>query len=216
MRSLFRGCWRQGERSNVEFFKAIVPVSDLPYNMNRQEQALETERLLLEPLVTNHASEMYYLLQDIAIYRFIPTKPPKSIDELTKRYEKLQSRHSPDNLEIWLNWVLRKKADNSVIGRLEATIYQNETADIAYEIASKFWGQGFAFESCFALVNNLCDSYGLKVISAKVDTRNINSIKLLKKLKFEIIDEITEADFFNGQPSDEYVLEFRCVSQGLI
>jgi [ribosomal protein S5]-alanine N-acetyltransferase len=175
--------------------------------MNFENNTFETNRLIIEPLRASHAQEMFVLLKDIELYKYIPTKPPASITSLRNRYRKLETRVSPDQSELWLNWVLKLKTDNILIGRVEATVSLNNTFSIAYELSSKYWGQGLAFESCQKIIEILCVKYDIIKVIANVDTRNFNSIKLLKKLGFKIVEVIKEVDFFNGSSSDEYKLE---------
>jgi [ribosomal protein S5]-alanine N-acetyltransferase len=173
------------------------------------ESVLMTERLLVEPLLPMHAEEMFEILQDKEIYKFIPTHPPKDIDELKARYARLKTRFSPDKSQMWLNWVLRQKADNSLIGRFEATIYEDETACIAYELCSRFWGKGFAYEASEKLIDTLKREYQVTKVKANVDTRNSSSIRLLEKLNFQKVNFIKNADYFNGSASDEYEFELK-------
>jgi [ribosomal protein S5]-alanine N-acetyltransferase len=168
---------------------------------------LSTKRLVIEPLSSQHADEMFFLLQDEEMYQFIPTLMPVSVEKLRERYQKLESRYAPNGDELWLNWVVKEKISGHLMGRIEATVYTNYTFDFAYLFASKYWGQGFAFESCKAVLDYIIFQYNIKKVVANVDTRNINSIKLLKKLGFEIVSNIKNADFFNGANSDEFVLE---------
>jgi [ribosomal protein S5]-alanine N-acetyltransferase len=172
-----------------------------------QPDILRTERLEIEPLLAQHADEMFYLLQDIEMYQFIPTLMPESVEKLRERYQKLESRYAPDGDELWLNWVVKENVSGQLIGRIEATVYANHTFDFAYLFASKHWGQGFAFESCKAVLEYIIFQYKIRKVIANVDTRNINSLKLLEKLGFSVVNFIKNADFFNGASSDELVLE---------
>jgi RimJ/RimL family protein N-acetyltransferase len=174
-----------------------------------REDILTTEKLLIEPLLSTHTDEMFVILQDKEIYKYIPTNPPKDVSELETRYKKLETRSSPDGSELWLNWVLRQKIDTSLIGRFEATIYKNHTALIAYELASKYWGKGFAFEASKKIIEILASEYQITKFKANVDTRNKSSIKLLEKLKFRKTNLLKNADYFDGLKSDEYEFELK-------
>jgi [ribosomal protein S5]-alanine N-acetyltransferase len=55
------------------------------------ETTLETERLLLEPLLPEHAPLLMGDLADERLYRFIPTDAPESVEALERRYRKLSS-----------------------------------------------------------------------------------------------------------------------------
>jgi len=174
------------------------------------ETTLETLRLSLEPLVASHAAAIYEQMLDEQLYRFIPQSPPKSLQALESRYRVLSSRLSPEGQEAWLNWVVRLREPGNYIGTLEATVYANYTAAIAYIIFPLFWQQGYAKEGCGRLLNHLFKDYGVSVVSAEIDTRNIASISLVEALGFKRMSTHTNADFFKGAVSHEY--RYECVS----
>ncbi len=167
------------------------------------ETVLETERLLLEPLEERHAVLLHPVLQDERIYRYIPQEPP-TLTALRERYRRLMSRLSPAGDEAWLNWAVRIKASREYAGRMEATVTEHGTAEVAYEVGPPFWGQGYAAEACRRMLLLLFTGYGVSEASAQVDTRNAASIALLERLGFTQAGFQSQADFFKGHPSDEY------------
>lgn len=168
------------------------------------EQVLETERLRLEPLQPHHAARLFALLQDTRIYPYIPQEPPAGLSLLTQRYTQLARRLSPAGDQAWLNWAISLTATADYIGQVEATVFEDQTAYLAYLIGAAFWGQGYATEACTRIVRLLFDDYGVACVKAKVDTRNMASIRLLERLGFTRIGYPAHADFFKGSPSDEY------------
>lgn len=62
--------------------------------------------------------------------------------------------------------------------------YEHARAEIGYDLAKAYWGKGYAAEAVSALVDHGFTSLKLNRIEAKVDPRNVNSIKLLEKLEF--------------------------------
>ncbi len=177
-------------------------------DLNAPSQILETRRLLLEPLIPAHASVLYEQLLEPRQYEFIPQDPPTSLQALETRYQALSSRLSPSGQEAWLNWVVRLRFEGTYIGTLEATVYANCTATIAYMIFPPFWRQGYALEGCGCLLNHLFKDYGVSVVSAEIDTRNIASISLVEALGFKCVSTQTNADFFKGAVSHEYKYEW--------
>lgn len=170
------------------------------------EAILETERLLLEPLRREHAIALYSLLQDKRIYQYIPQEPP-SLQALQQRYQKLETRLSPDKTEVWLNWAVYIKERKSYAGYVEATISASCSGQIAYILSPLFWKQGYAHEACRHLIIHLWQNYDISEIIAEVDTRNASSILLLQRLGFIHLDTRKNADFFKGSSSDEYVYQ---------
>ncbi len=167
------------------------------------ETILETQRLLLEPLKRTHAVKMYYLLQDERIYEYIPALAPASLEILEQRYQKLETRLSPDGTEAWLNWAVYIKEYEAYAGYIEATVLP-EVAKIAYVLAPKYWKQGYAYEACKYLISILW-RYDITEIIAEVYTRNLASIRLLERLGFIRVETRNNADFFKGVSSDKYI-----------
>ncbi len=56
------------------------------------------------PQRAEHADEMFTLLQDPALYEH-EGEPPASLEWLRERFARLESGHSADGSEQWLNWV---------------------------------------------------------------------------------------------------------------
>lgn len=168
------------------------------------EQVVETERLRLEPLQPRHAAELFALLQHPDIYRYIPQEPPTSLAALTQRYQALSRRLAPAGDQVWLNWAVQITATSAYIGHVEATVMEDQTAYLAYELGTAFWGRGYATEACTRIIQLLFDDYSVTAISAEVDTRNTASIGLLERLGFVRSGYRADADFFKGSTSHEY------------
>ncbi len=101
------------------------------------ERILETSRLLLEPLIPDHASAIYEQLLDQRLYQFIPQSPPTSLQTVKTRYLALSSRLSPDGQEGWLNWVIRFRESGVYVGTLQATVHANCTAAMFFYIITR-------------------------------------------------------------------------------
>jgi len=164
---------------------------------------LETPRLTLEPLTKEHAKVLQAALSDPRIYQFIPQEPSVSLERLSERYARLETRSSEDGAEAWLNWAIQYPS--AYLGLIEASVQlEFGTASIAYLLSPAYWGQGFALESVKALLNHL-ERQGVVEVSAWVDTRNAASMKLLERLGFVRGEFFPAADHFKGHSSDEWV-----------
>jgi ribosomal-protein-alanine N-acetyltransferase len=173
------------------------------------EERLETPRLLLEPLLPAHAPMLYEGLQDERLYRFIPQDPPAAPQALEDRYQFLSARRSPDGREAWLNWAVRERSSGEYAGTLEATVYDNATAIIAYTVFVTHQRRGFAAEACGRLLQHLFEDYRMNMVAAEIDTRNAASIALVESLGFERAGFHKDADHFKGSSSDEYRYEIQ-------
>ena len=139
--------------------------------------------LVLEPQVAAHAAEMFAVLSDPAIYEF-ENSPPESRALLERRFARLESRVSPSGDEQWLNWVIRVQT-GALAGYVQATIAPDGTAQIAYELGSRFWRQGIGGTAVRAMLAELAESYGVRTVSATVKARNYRSVAFLRSLDFD-------------------------------
>lgn len=165
---------------------------------------LETDRLTLEPLHRGHAAELFLLLADPHLYLYVPGEPPANVAALEEQCKRMASPASPPPGDRWLNWVLRAKESGSRIGRVQATIRDDRSAYLAYEIGAPFWRRGFAAEACARLLRALFEDDRVTRVVAEVDTRNAASIRLLERLGFACTARREAADFFKGSWSDEW------------
>ena len=138
--------------------------------------------LTLVPQTEAHAQEMFDLLQDPAIYEH-ENEPPESLEWLRARFRKLESRASPDGSQKWLNWVIRLPS-GELAGYVQASVYQDGRAAIAYVLASRHWGRGLATAAVEAMVRELRTQHGVRTLSAVLKKTNTRSMRLLERMKF--------------------------------
>ena len=136
--------------------------------------AIETERLVLEPLEPGHAAEMVAVLGDAELYRHTGGRPP-SLDELSGRYE-LQARgRSDDGTALWLNWIVRERTTGAAVGFVQATVaVASRTADVAWVVGVTFQGRGYAREAAGAMLGRLRED-GVASIGAHIHPDNAPS-----------------------------------------
>jgi ribosomal-protein-alanine N-acetyltransferase len=169
---------------------------------------LETERLIIEPLTGAHAPSLYQVFKDDAVYNYIPQLPPDNVQSLQDRYQKLENPESPDGKEFWLNWAIQLNNEPVYIGRFEATVIKAEKmAYVAYLLGVDFWNQGYATEACKAVLQELKDKFGIKLVKVILDQRNKASIRVLEKCGFHLISTQENAEFFKGSWSTEQTFE---------
>jgi [ribosomal protein S5]-alanine N-acetyltransferase len=145
----------------------------------------EKPAVVLEQQLRTHAAELYPLLSDPVLYEFEDRPGPKSCAALFERFKMLESRRSPDGSEHWLNWVIRL-GDGRAAGSVQATVYQDQTANIAYILGRKHWGKGLAFAAVSQMLFVLADEYSVTKLRASVDPRNARSIRLLERIGLQV------------------------------
>jgi [ribosomal protein S5]-alanine N-acetyltransferase len=167
------------------------------------QPALDSERLVLEPLLPLHAARTLALWQDERLYTFIPFRPPTELLGLEERYRKLAARRSPDGTEEWLNWFAREKTRGEYVAQIQVTVRPDSSAHLAYFTFVSQWRRGFAYEACQAVIRWLIDR-GVEEFVAEIDTRNVASIRLIERLGFRRVAYVPKAALIRGAASDEY------------
>ena len=147
-------------------------------------RSIRAGRLSLEPQIAAHADEMFAVLSDPAIYEY-ENKPPESVESLRQRFTRLETRHSPDRREQWLNWVIRLPT-SELAGYVQATVHPDGRAAIAYELSSRYWGRGLAREAVQAMMSELVGRYQVRSMTAVLKRENRRSFRLLERLGFSL------------------------------
>jgi ribosomal-protein-alanine N-acetyltransferase len=157
---------------------------------------------MLEPQVATHARDMFVVLSDPAIYEF-ENEPPPSEEWLRNRFQLLESRRSGDGREQWLNWVIRLPG-GSLAGYVQATVLENRSAFVAYELNSKHWRQGIGSSAIRAVLQELHAQYEVTDFIAVLKSANYRSKALLEKLGFSAASP--EQQVLYRDESDEFVM----------
>lgn len=113
-----------------------------------------SERLRLDPLSVDHATEMVEVLADTSLYRFTGGEAP-SLGRLQRRYAARAVGHSEDRPQGWFNWIVKPINGGVPVGFFQATLETkgHETvADIAWVLSPIHQGQGMASEATLAMV----------------------------------------------------------------
>lgn len=149
--------------------------------------------VMLEPQTAAHAAELFAVLDDPQLYVFTDDKGPASLEALTERLRRLESRVSADGTEHWLNWAVRSP-EGPVVGYVQATVRSGGEAEIAYVLGRAHWGRGFAMRACDAMLQALADDYAVTRATATLDPQNSASLALLRGLGFSLVSSDSAAN----------------------
>lgn len=85
----------------------------------------------------------------------------------------------------WGRWVLALAEDDTMIGSITFA-YDRGELELSYALLPEFTGQGFAAESCLALLGWAREELEDEHVIAVTQTRNKRSVTLLRKLGFTV------------------------------
>lgn len=136
---------------------------------------IETNRLILRRYCKEDLQDLYEYLSDEEVVKYEPYKP-MNMDEVK---ENLDWRISTDEMIA-----VELKNSRKMIGNVYMGKRDFEALEMGYVLNRNYWGNGYAAESCKALIQQAF-SDGVHRIYAECDPVNKNSWKLLETLGFQ-------------------------------
>ena len=143
---------------------------------------LEGRYIVLEPLAERHARDIFDVMQDEDVCRYLPWPPPKTLDEtlaLIRQAEALMTRReSVVFAQIW-------KATGRAIG--STRLLDVRPADRQVEIGATFLGRDYwrtaaNTESKFLFLRHCFETLGCVRVALKTDGRNLRSQEAITRL----------------------------------
>lgn len=162
---------------------------------------LHTERLHLRKMKVSDSSSLFKIWSDPDVTKFMNVSCFTDENQAKEMINLLDglSRNSKA-----IRFSIIKKESNEIIGScgFNSFDFENENAEIGYDIAKSFWGRGYASEAICSLLDHAFSSLKLNRIEAKVDPENVNSIKLLQKLNFTFEGTLRQYEKVEGKFND--------------
>ncbi len=146
-------------------------------------QQLHTERLHLRKMTTDDVDSLFTIWSDPEVTKFMNISNFTTKDQAEEMITFL-NRLAQDHKAI--RFTIIEKKTYEIIGSCgyNSLDFENEKAEIGYDIAKNHWGNGFAPESISSLIDYAFDTLHFHRIEAKVEPENVNSVRVLNKLGF--------------------------------
>ncbi|QDQ01963.1 GNAT family N-acetyltransferase [Lysinibacillus fusiformis] len=146
-------------------------------------EQLSTKRLLLRKMKKSDAHHLFKIWSDPDVTKFMNISNfthEGQAHEMIDLLEELALNHQA------IRFTIIELASNEIVGScgFNSFDFENARAEIGYDIAKAYWGNGYAPEGIMALINYAFTNLALNRIEAKVEPENVNSIKVLEKLNF--------------------------------
>lgn len=143
--------------------------------MENKSIIAETERLLLRKYKKEDLQDLFEYLSDAEVVKYEPYKALT----LEKTKETLAWRIGTDEMIA-----VELKDSHKMIGNVYMGKREFGALEMGYVFHRKYWGYGYAAESCKALIQQAF-SNGIHRIYAECDPRNERSWRLLEALGFQ-------------------------------
>jgi len=105
-------------------------------------------------------------------------------------------------------WGIVTRSDDRIIGTIgyHKWIKRYFRAEIGFDLAPEFWGQGIMLEALRVVISHGFESMGLNRIDALAYVENVRCLGLLQKLGFKEEGKLRDYFCLNGTFYDHYLL----------
>ena len=170
-----------GERHGL--LQALMP-RETVYMTPREAFAhlprLETNRLLLRPMIMHDAQDIYDYSRDPEVARYVLWSAHRSIGE-SRAYLRYILRQYRDGAPS--SWGIVLKATGRVVGTIGYMAYseENSTVEIGYSLARPLWNQGLMTEALHAALAFSFERMQIHRVEAQHDAANPASGQVMRK-----------------------------------
>ena len=142
---------------------------------------LQSEPLTLRPFVQEDLPNILVLVQDKDVAATTLTIPYPCTEEAINNWFRLQQQELEEGKV--LRWAVCLTGTNELIGTMKlATHPEYESAELGYWIGKPYWGNGYASEAGYLVVDYAFRTLELNRVEAHAMVENIVSAKVLRKL----------------------------------
>jgi len=139
-----------------------------------------TSRIVLRALKVSDKANTFDLLTDADVMAFLG--PRRALDKKEAQQWFEGELASPSR------YVVALKENNELIGFCGMKIIDG-IGDFGYFFRQKFWGKGYASESCVLVINKLKEQIDVTTLQVFIADQNNASLALAKKLNWLLVSE---------------------------
>lgn len=144
---------------------------------------LETARFVLRAATPDDSANMFRIMSDLRVMRYFGTPPMAALDDAAQRVQEI---HAAFAAQEGVRWVITPRETGQLIGTCGfwRLLKPHFRAEIGYELAPEWWGQGVMTEAVGAMLEFGFTAMGLHSVEAQIDPENNGSRRVLEKLGF--------------------------------
>ena len=145
---------------------------------------LQTARLILREVRPADAADVLGFRGDPYVQRF-NSEPLKTLQEAAVFIEEALQQHAT---QAGFGWAITLRGQDRVLGGVSLHAWEkyHRRAEVGYDLARAFWGQGIGSEAVRAVLAFGFTQLNLNRIEAATIADNHESVNLLKKLGFRL------------------------------
>lgn len=144
---------------------------------------LHTERLLLRAVTPGDAADMFRIMRDPRVTRYFGSAPMVSLNEAAQRIDRINLAWQE---QAGVRWAITQRGSGQLLGTCGywRLVKPHSWAEIGYELAPEWWGQGIVTEAIGAVLQFGFTTMALHRVEAQIHPANVGSRRVLEKLGF--------------------------------
>jgi ribosomal-protein-alanine N-acetyltransferase len=163
---------------------------------------IETARLFLRALELSDAAELLHHFSDPELLKYLDFEPLEHLEDARGVIGWGQSLFAEGR---GILWGLFERQSGRLVGtlNLERKVSPHR-AEITYDLAPDWWGQGLMPEAVQAVLPYVFDAMGIVRLETTVHMRNLRSIGVLLKVGFQLEGVLRAYKVFHGELADVF------------
>lgn len=146
---------------------------------------ISTERLLIKKVSLDDAESLFKVWSNDAVTEYMNIDSMTEVSDaenMINFFIAADSNNEANRMGIFL-----KGNEKDAIGSCGFNYidFENDRAEIGYELHTDYWRKGYMKEALTALIDYGFETFSFNRIEAKVDVKNVASQRLLEKMLFE-------------------------------
>ena len=163
-------------------------------------KTLETERLVLRPLQLEDAKTVYESwTSDDEVSRYVRWSTHKNINETIEYINNTIEKNKQDN---YFEWGIVLKEENQLMGAIAAFPSEEGRIELGYNIAKKYWRNGYTTEALKRVMEYLINEKGIHHFRCSHVVLNPASGAVMQKVGFKYVKNEIK-DKFDGSETFE-------------
>ena len=144
---------------------------------------LKTERFVLRAVEPGDAPAIFRIMNDPRVIRYFGRLPMATPPEADEHVQAIQAAFHEQS---GIRWAITRRAGGEFLGSCGywRLMVPHARAEIGYELAPEWWGQGVMTEALAAVLDFGFTVLGLHSVEAQIHPANTGSRRVLEKLGF--------------------------------
>ena len=146
-------------------------------------EILRTKRCLVREITVEDVDELYEIYKDEEVTKYMEGlfEDIEEEREYTRKY--IENMYGFYGFGMW---IVQRLDNGRIIGRAGLNVREEyDDLELGYVIRKDEQNKGYAKEVCEGILNYAVEELEVQALNAFIHPENVNSIKLIKKLKFE-------------------------------